>query len=148
MAGSRLLDIQARRMREKGQGFYTIGSAGHESNALVAAALRTTDPALLHYRSGGFFLMRALLAGRSIEDVLRAVLLGTVAAVADRGLRRPAQGVGRPVAGRHSADVDHRVAPAACGRRRLRDRTRAPAGASRRAGPTTRSRCAASATRR
>jgi 2-oxoisovalerate dehydrogenase E1 component len=83
MAGSRLLDIQARRMREKGQGFYTIGSAGHESNALVAEALRATDPALLHYRSGGFFLMRALQAGRSLDDVLRAVLLGNVAAVAD-----------------------------------------------------------------
>jgi 2-oxoisovalerate dehydrogenase E1 component len=83
MAGSRLLDIQARRMREKGQGFYTIGSAGHESNALVAEALRPTDPALLHYRSGGFFLMRALQAGRSLDDVLRAVLLGNVAAIAD-----------------------------------------------------------------
>ncbi len=83
MAGSRLLDIQARRMREKGQGFYTIGSAGHESNALVADALRPTDPALLHYRSGGFFLFRALQAGRSLRDILRAVLLGNVAAVAD-----------------------------------------------------------------
>jgi 2-oxoisovalerate dehydrogenase E1 component len=83
MAGSRLLDIQARRMREKGQGFYTIGSAGHESNALVAEALRPTDPALLHYRSGGFFLLRALQAGRSLPDVLRAVLLGKVAATAD-----------------------------------------------------------------
>jgi 2-oxoisovalerate dehydrogenase E1 component len=83
MTGSRLLDIQARRMREKGQGFYTIGSAGHESNALIAAQLRPTDPALLHYRSGGFFLMRALQAGRSLEDVLRAVLFGMVAAVAD-----------------------------------------------------------------
>ncbi|HZZ95662.1 MAG TPA: thiamine pyrophosphate-dependent enzyme, partial [Jatrophihabitantaceae bacterium] len=99
MAGSRLLDIQARRMREKGQGFYTIGSAGHESNALVAEALRTTDPALLHYRSGGFFLMRALLSGRSIEDVLRAVLLGTVAAVAD-----PASG------GRHKVWGDRSLA--------------------------------------
>jgi 2-oxoisovalerate dehydrogenase E1 component len=83
MAGSRLLDIQARRMREKGQGFYTIGSAGHESNALVAEALRPTDPALLHYRSGGFFLMRALQAGRSLDDVLRAVLRSNVAAISD-----------------------------------------------------------------
>src|SRR6476660_9478755 len=83
MAGSRLLDIQARRMREKGQGFYTIGSAGHESNALVAEALRPTDPALLHYRSGGFFLLRSLQAGRSLHHALRAVLLGTAAAVAD-----------------------------------------------------------------
>jgi 2-oxoisovalerate dehydrogenase E1 component len=83
MAGSRLLDIQARRMREKGQGFYTIGSAGHESNALVAEALQPTDPALLHYRSGGFFLLRAMQQGRALPDVLRAVLLGCVAATAD-----------------------------------------------------------------
>ncbi|HEY2298027.1 MAG TPA: thiamine pyrophosphate-dependent enzyme [Jatrophihabitans sp.] len=83
MAGSRLLDIQARRMREKGQGFYTIGSAGHESNAFVAEALRPTDPALLHYRSGGFFLYRALQAGRPLREVLRNVMLGNVAAVAD-----------------------------------------------------------------
>jgi 2-oxoisovalerate dehydrogenase E1 component len=83
MAGSRLLDIQARRMREKGQGYYTIGSAGHESNALVAEALRPSDPALLHYRSGGFFLLRALQAGRRLDDVLRDVLLGMVAATSD-----------------------------------------------------------------
>jgi 2-oxoisovalerate dehydrogenase E1 component len=83
MAGSRLLDIQARRMREKGVGYYTIGSAGHESNAFVADALRPSDPALLHYRSGGFFLQRAQQAGRSLDDALRAVLLGLVAATAD-----------------------------------------------------------------
>src|SRR5690349_9090453 len=68
MAGSRLLDIHARRMREHGQGYYTIGSSGHESNAYVAAALRPTDPALLHYRSGAFFLTRTMQAGRSLED--------------------------------------------------------------------------------
>src|SRR5579875_4198102 len=78
MAGSRLLDIQARRMREKGLGYYTIGSAGHESNALVAETLRPSDPALLHYRAGGFFLFRALQAGRGIDEALRAVMLGMV----------------------------------------------------------------------
>jgi 2-oxoisovalerate dehydrogenase E1 component len=83
MAGSRLIDIEARRMRERGTGYYTIGSAGHESNALVAAALRVTDPALLHYRSGGFFLARAMQAGQSLSEAMRAVLLGMVAAVAD-----------------------------------------------------------------
>jgi 2-oxoisovalerate dehydrogenase E1 component len=83
MAGSRLLDIHARRMREKGRGFYTIGSAGHESNAFVADALRVTDPALLHYRSGAFFLARSLQAGRSLDDGLRAVLLGMLASTAD-----------------------------------------------------------------
>ncbi len=83
MAGSRLLDIQARRMRERNVGHYTIGSAGHESNALVAEALRPSDPALLHYRSGGFFLFRSQQAGRSLEQALRAVLLGMVGAIAD-----------------------------------------------------------------
>ncbi|TAM88303.1 MAG: MFS transporter [Jatrophihabitans sp.] len=83
MAGSRLLDIWARRLRERGLGYYTIGSAGHESNAFVAAALRVDDPALLHYRSGGFFLYRSLQAGRALHDGLRAVLLGMLAAVED-----------------------------------------------------------------
>jgi 2-oxoisovalerate dehydrogenase E1 component len=83
MAGSRQLDIWARRLRERGIGYYTIGSAGHESNALVAEALRLDDPALLHYRSGAFFLQRTLQAGRSLDDGLRAVLLGMVAATED-----------------------------------------------------------------
>nr|WP_304047683.1 thiamine pyrophosphate-dependent enzyme [Jatrophihabitans endophyticus] len=83
MAGSRLLDIHARRLRERGIGFYTIGSAGHESNAYVADALRPTDPALLHYRSGGFFLARSLQAGRGLDDALRAVLLSMFAGTDD-----------------------------------------------------------------
>ncbi len=57
--GSRHLDLAARVLRSKGIGYYTIGSSGHEGNACVAAALRPTDPALLHYRSGAFFLHRA-----------------------------------------------------------------------------------------
>ncbi len=83
MAGSRQLDIHARRMRERGQGFYTIGSAGHESNAVVALALRASDPALLHYRSGAFYLARSMQAGRKLADGLRDVLLGVAGAVAD-----------------------------------------------------------------
>jgi 2-oxoisovalerate dehydrogenase E1 component len=83
MAGSRLIDIHARRMREAGRGYYTIGSAGHESNAFVAAALRPTDPALLHYRSGGFFLARSMQAGRTLGDGLRSILLGMFASTAD-----------------------------------------------------------------
>src|SRR3954467_5542877 len=83
MAGSRVLDIHARRMREQGRGYYTIGSAGHESNAFVAAALRPSDPALLHYRSGAFFLARTMQAGRTLDDGLRAVLLGMLASTED-----------------------------------------------------------------
>ncbi len=77
--GSRHLDLAARWLRGRGQGFYTIGSSGHEGNAAVAAALRPTDPALLHYRSGGFFVERARQVTGS--DPLRDVLLGIVAAV-------------------------------------------------------------------
>ena len=51
--GSRHLDLAARWLRSQGKGYYTIGSSGHEGNAAVAAALRPTDPTLLHYRSGG-----------------------------------------------------------------------------------------------
>src|SRR5699024_5604611 len=58
-ATSRQLDLAARRMQSAGRGYYTIASAGHESNAAVAAALRPSDPALLHYRSGGFYVRRA-----------------------------------------------------------------------------------------
>lgn len=56
---SRLLDLQSRLMQAQGQSFYTIGSSGHEANAAIAKALRVTDPAFLHYRSGAFFIQRA-----------------------------------------------------------------------------------------
>jgi len=70
-AASRAIDHGARWLQEQRLGFYTIGSAGHESNAYVALALRPSDPALLHYRSGGFYLARAAQAGRDgVEDVL------------------------------------------------------------------------------
>jgi 2-oxoisovalerate dehydrogenase E1 component len=75
---SRHLDLGARYLRSQGKGYYTIGSSGHEGNSALAAALRPTDPALLHYRSGAFYLARAaLVEGR---EALRDVLLGLVAA--------------------------------------------------------------------
>ncbi|MGK5519389.1 thiamine pyrophosphate-dependent enzyme [Micromonospora sp. URMC 107] len=63
-ATSRQLDLAGRWLRSFGEGFYTIGSAGHEGNAAVAAALRATDPALLHYRSGAFYCVRAAQVDR------------------------------------------------------------------------------------
>jgi 2-oxoisovalerate dehydrogenase E1 component len=75
---SRHLDFAALAMREQGKGFYTIGSSGHEGNVAVAEALRPTDPALLHYRSGAFFLRRAQQLGYA--DGPRDVLLGAAAA--------------------------------------------------------------------
>ncbi|MDN5857726.1 MAG: thiamine pyrophosphate-dependent enzyme [Pseudonocardia sp.] len=76
---SRHLDLAARRLRAQGVGWYTIGSAGHEGNVAVAAALRPTDPALLHYRSGAFYLERARQVPGS--DPVGDVLLGMVAAI-------------------------------------------------------------------
>jgi 2-oxoisovalerate dehydrogenase E1 component len=71
---SRLCDFAARALQSTGRSFYSIGSAGHESNACVALALRPTDPALLHYRSGAFYLARAAQAGRDgVPDILRGV---------------------------------------------------------------------------
>jgi 2-oxoisovalerate dehydrogenase E1 component len=76
---SRWLDVAARRMRALDEGFYTIGSAGHEANAAVALATRPSDPALLHYRSGAFYLARSVQAGRTAEAGLLDVALGLAA---------------------------------------------------------------------
>ena len=98
-----------------GAGFYTIGSSGHEGNAGVAAALRLTDPALLHYRSGAFYLARAP-AGQPAPGRCpgRAARAGRRGGRADR--RRAAQGVRPRRPAHHPADLDHRLAPAARGR--------------------------------
>ncbi|GAA3513908.1 thiamine pyrophosphate-dependent enzyme [Aeromicrobium panaciterrae] len=71
---SRHLDFAIRWLQTQGHAYYTIGSAGHESNAAVAMALRPTDPALLHYRSGGFYAARARQVEGStpVEDVLNS----------------------------------------------------------------------------
>ncbi|RPE81785.1 thiamine pyrophosphate-dependent enzyme [Vulcaniibacterium tengchongense] len=55
---SRHLDLMARVLRVQNKVFYTIGSSGHEGNAMVARVTRHTDPAFLHYRSGGFMAER------------------------------------------------------------------------------------------
>jgi 2-oxoisovalerate dehydrogenase E1 component len=98
MLASRHLDLAARYLRKEGAGVYTIGSAGHESNAAVAAALRPTDPALLHYRSGGFYCARAHQVPGS--NPLRDVLLGLVAAADE-----PISGGRHKVFGNHALAV-------------------------------------------
>jgi 2-oxoisovalerate dehydrogenase E1 component len=60
---SRHLDLEARAMRARNEGFYTIGSSGHEGNAAVGRATRPTDIAFLHYRSGAFMQERARKLG-------------------------------------------------------------------------------------
>jgi 2-oxoisovalerate dehydrogenase E1 component len=71
---SRHCDLAARWLQAEGRSFYSIGSAGHESNAAVALALRPSDPALLHYRSGAFYLARAAQIGHDgVPDILAGV---------------------------------------------------------------------------
>ncbi|MBY6056538.1 dehydrogenase E1 component subunit alpha/beta [Leisingera daeponensis] len=56
---SRALDLASRSMQKAGEGFYTIGSSGHEGMAAVARALRPSDMAFLHYRDAAFQIARA-----------------------------------------------------------------------------------------
>ncbi len=83
---SRHTDLLARRLRLQGTGYYTIGSSGHEANAAVALAARCTDPALLHYRSGAFYIARSMqtqanarLHGPAISDPVDDILAGMFA---------------------------------------------------------------------
>ncbi|HEX8620896.1 MAG TPA: thiamine pyrophosphate-dependent enzyme [Allosphingosinicella sp.] len=56
---SRQMDRLSRRLQARGEGFYTIGSSGHENNAAVAEAFRLDDMAFLHYRSNAFQIHRS-----------------------------------------------------------------------------------------
>ena len=56
---SRQLDRLSRKLQARGEGFYTIGSSGHEGNAALAEALRVDDMAFLHYRDAAFQIHRA-----------------------------------------------------------------------------------------
>lgn len=57
---SRHLDRISRKLQARGEGFYTIGSSGHEGNAAIAWALRPDDMAFLHYRDAAFQIARSL----------------------------------------------------------------------------------------
>jgi 2-oxoisovalerate dehydrogenase E1 component len=70
---SRLQDLLSRELKDKGISYYTIGSSGHEANAIFGALLRTTDTAFLHYRSGAFVAAR-LRQGRGETPIFDAML--------------------------------------------------------------------------
>ncbi|MBX3463656.1 MAG: MFS transporter [Planctomycetes bacterium] len=70
---SRLQDLLSREMKDKGLSYYTIGSSGHEANAIAGALLATTDTAFLHYRSGAFMAAR-LRQGRGETPLFDAML--------------------------------------------------------------------------
>ncbi|MBI2893849.1 MAG: MFS transporter [Deltaproteobacteria bacterium] len=77
----RLVDVESHELRARGQGHYTICSAGHEGNVALGRLTRPTDPALLHYRSGALFVERAR-PFPSIDPV-RDLLLSLVASEDD-----------------------------------------------------------------
>ena len=123
---SRQLDLMARVLRVQNKVFYTIGSSGHEGNALLARACRHTDPAFLHYRSGAFMAERS----RQVPgiDPLRDAALSFAASADD-----PASG------GRHKVwgskplwvlpqTLDHRLASAESAGHRAGPRKRQAAG--------------------
>jgi 2-oxoisovalerate dehydrogenase E1 component len=78
---SRQIDVAARALKASDRSFYTIGSAGHENNAVLGALTRVTDPAFLHYRSGAFMLARARQLPGSTPTL--DTLLGIVASSDD-----------------------------------------------------------------
>src|SRR4029079_8713809 len=72
-----------RELKDNGRSFYSIGSAGHESNAAVALALRPPARALLRYRSAAFCLARAGRPGRDgVPDILHGVTAATAEPIA------------------------------------------------------------------
>ncbi|WP_141733167.1 thiamine pyrophosphate-dependent enzyme [Oligoflexus tunisiensis] len=56
---SRALDLRARELKNENKCFYTIGSSGHEGNAVFGRVFRLNDMAFLHYRSGALMVQRA-----------------------------------------------------------------------------------------
>jgi len=76
---SRLQDLHARRLKDLGLAFYTIGSSGHEGNVVFGHLLRPTDPAFLHYRSAALVAARQRQA-RGETPVFDAMLSFTAAA--------------------------------------------------------------------
>src|SRR5262249_17275524 len=94
--GSRCCDFAARWLQKERRSFYSIGSAGHESNAIVALPLRPGDRARLPYPPGAFSPAGGAQVGR---DGVPGIMLG-VAAAADE-----------PIAGgRHKVFGHHELA--------------------------------------
>lgn len=69
---SRHLDLRARILKNANLCFYTIGSSGHEGNAVFGNVFRIDDMAFLHYRSGALMIERAkqLPGSTSIYDTM------------------------------------------------------------------------------
>jgi 2-oxoisovalerate dehydrogenase E1 component len=55
---SRQMDLRARILKNQNECYYTIGSAGHEGNAVTGKVFRLTDMAFVHYRSCALMIQR------------------------------------------------------------------------------------------
>ncbi|TPV94425.1 MAG: MFS transporter [Myxococcales bacterium FL481] len=56
---SRHLDLASRKLAANRESYYTIGSSGHEGNAVFGKVSRVSDMAFLHYRSCAFVVQRS-----------------------------------------------------------------------------------------
>lgn len=74
MCAIRQLDRKARSLKSRGEGYYTIASAGHECDAAIAKYLKLDDPGMVHYRAGAFMCWRILkrTGELPIKDILRS----------------------------------------------------------------------------
>ncbi|MBT3981794.1 MAG: MFS transporter [Bacteriovoracaceae bacterium] len=64
---SRLLDFKSRSLKANSESFYTIGSSGHEGNAVLGEVCDLEDMAFLHYRSAALMIQRSKkLPGQTI----------------------------------------------------------------------------------
>lgn len=78
---SRQIDLMARKLRLENKVFYTIGSSGHEGNALLGRMTQISDMALLHYRSGA--LMAERYRQKPEMDFIRDTALSFAASAED-----------------------------------------------------------------
>jgi 2-oxoisovalerate dehydrogenase E1 component len=78
---SRHLDLISRKLSARRESYYTIGSAGHEGNAVLGKVFRVSDMAFLHYRSGAFLVQRS--KQRPGETPIYDLLLSFVASSDD-----------------------------------------------------------------
>ncbi|MFQ6024241.1 MAG: thiamine pyrophosphate-dependent enzyme [Acidiferrobacterales bacterium] len=78
---SRHLDLISRKLSARRESYYTIGSAGHEGNAVLGKVFRATDMAFLHYRSAAFLVQRS--KQRPGETPIYDLLLSFVASSDD-----------------------------------------------------------------
>lgn len=81
---SRHLDLMVRELRVLGKAFYTIGSSGHEGNAVFGKAFRYTDMAFLHYRSCPHVIqrMKQIPGGTPLYDNMLAMVASSLDPIA------------------------------------------------------------------